>query len=116
MKWNRYYQLTAQALGAPEPTLIHIPTDVLGALMPKLSLSLVTNFQGNTIFDNSAAHQDLDFKYTIPFVEGARRTIAWLDAHNPSLREDFDAIDDQIITAWTTTTGELSHKLSNLED
>ncbi|MEP7291970.1 MAG: NAD-dependent epimerase/dehydratase family protein [Chloroflexota bacterium] len=115
MTWNHYYQLTAQAMNAPEPTLVHIPTDVLGALMPKRAQALVTNFQGNTIFDNSAAHQDLDFTYRTPFLEGARRTIDWLDQHDGLKNEDYDAVDDQIIAAWQSMTGELIGKLPNLD-
>jgi nucleoside-diphosphate-sugar epimerase len=100
MTWNYYYRTIAKAANAPEPRLVHIPTDLLASLMPNRSMPLVTNFQGNTIFDNSAAHRDLDFHYTIPFLEGARRTIAWLDAHNGVQSEVYDAIDDRILQAW----------------
>jgi nucleoside-diphosphate-sugar epimerase len=115
LTWNRYYQLTAQAMNAPEPTLVHIPTDVLGALMPKRSSPLVTNFQGNTIFDTSAAHRDLDFTYRTPFVDGARRTIDWLDQHSALKNEVYDAVDDRIIAAWQSMTGELVSSLTDLD-
>jgi nucleoside-diphosphate-sugar epimerase len=115
MTWNRYYQLTAQAMHLPEPTLVHIPTDTLGALMPKRAVPLVTNFQGNTIFDNSAAHRDLDFQYRIPFVQGARRTIDWLDAQGSIQTEVYDAIDDRILEAWQSLSGEMLKRLPDLD-
>ncbi|MEP6987052.1 MAG: NAD-dependent epimerase/dehydratase family protein [Chloroflexota bacterium] len=113
--WNHYYQLTAQAMNLPEPKLVHIPTDILGALMPKRSSPLVTNFQGNTIFDNSAAHRDLDFHYTIPFLEGARRTIEWLDAVDGVQSEVYDAIDDQILARWEQLSSGIVASLPNLD-
>lgn len=115
LTWNRYYQLTAQAMNAPEPTLVHIPTDILGALMPKRAVPLVTNFQGNTIFDTTAAHRDLDFHYRVSWLEGARRTIAWLDAHDRVQTEVHDSIDDQIIAQWQHLSSEILHSLNGLD-
>lgn len=115
MTWNHYYQTTARAMGLPEPTLVHIPTDILGALMPKRSSPLVTNFQGNTIFDNSAAHRDLDFHYTIPFIDGVRRTVEWLDAHNGVVSEVYDAIDDRILAAWNSLSADMVRSLPDLD-
>ena len=39
MTWNQYHQTVAQAMNAPEPELIHIPTDMLGCVY----ISLVLN-------------------------------------------------------------------------
>ena len=115
LPWNQYYRLTAEAMGLPEPTLVHIPTDVLAALMPRLTAPLVTNFQGNTIFDNSAARRDLDFRYTIPFADGVRRTVDWLDAHNGVVSEVYDGIDDRILAAWDALTTEMVRQLPGLD-
>jgi nucleoside-diphosphate-sugar epimerase len=115
LTWNDYYQQTAQAMDLPAPTLVHIPTDLLGTLMPRRASPLVTNFQGNTIFDNSAAHTDLDFTYRVPWLEGARRAIGWLDAHDMVQSEEFDAIDDQILVAWQTLSDDLLKQLPNLD-
>lgn len=115
MTWNQYYQTIAQAANAPEPTLVHIPTDLLAALMPNRSSPLVTNFQGNTIFDNSAAHRDLGFRYTIPFAQGARRTIDWLDANGGVQSEVYDAIDDRILQAWERLTTQMVASLPDLD-
>jgi nucleoside-diphosphate-sugar epimerase len=115
LTWNRYYELMAEAAGAPPPQLVHIPTDLLQRLAPKRSLVVVTNFQGNNIFDNSAAHADLDFRYTIPFVEGARRTIAWLDEQGRIDNSDKDPFDDRILAAWERLTASMAAELAELE-
>lgn len=100
LTWNRYYQLAAQAIGAPEPELVHIPTDLLGKVAPERALVCVTNLQGNNIFDNSAARSDLDFRYTTPWSEGVRRVVAWLDQHQKIDNSDEDPLDDRLIAAW----------------
>jgi len=74
---------------------------------------VVTNFQGNNIFDNSAAHNDLGFRYTIPWVEGARRTVEWLDAHNRIQNSDDDPFDDRVIAAWERLSGAMSKELTD---
>ena len=100
MTWNRYHQCVAEALDAPAPNLIHIPTDLLVKLSPERAGIVGENFQFNNIFDNSAAHADLQFAYTIPFVKGVRRIIKWLDERNKIPNSDNDPLDDQIITVW----------------
>jgi nucleoside-diphosphate-sugar epimerase len=107
LTWNQYYQALAQAAGAPEPRLVHIPTDMLARIAPEKMYVVVTNFQGNNIFDNTAAHTDLGFKYTIPWLEGARRTIAWLDANKRIQNSDDDPFDDQVISAWEQLGAEI---------
>lgn len=103
--WDQHHQIVARAIGAPEPTLVHIPTDTLAHLLPSNSLSdaahwTLTNFQFNNIFDNSAARADLDFRYTIPWADGARRLVDWLDAHDRIENSDDDHFDDSLIAAW----------------
>ena len=35
MTWNQYHQTVAQAMNAPEPELVHMPTDLLFEIAPK---------------------------------------------------------------------------------
>ena len=58
------------------------------------------NFQYNNIFDNAAAKADLNFRYTIPFVEGVRRITAWLDARDRIHDRDEPEIYSEIIERW----------------
>jgi nucleoside-diphosphate-sugar epimerase len=103
--WNQHHHIVAQAIGAPEPKLVHIPTDALAQLLPSEALGdavhwTLTNFQYNNIFDNSAAKADLGFCYTVPWTEGAKRLVDWLDAHGRIENSDDDHFDDNLIAAW----------------
>ncbi len=100
MTWNQYHQTVAQAMNAPEPELVHIPTDVLFEIAPKEAEWCRENFQYNNIFDNTAAKTDLNFHYTIPFVEGVRRIVAWLDARDRIHDKDESPIYSKIIEKW----------------
>ncbi|CAN5727652.1 SDR family oxidoreductase [soil metagenome] len=100
LTWDQYHQTIAATIGAPAPTLVHIPTDLLGQVAPKQAAIAVENFQFNNIFDNRAAHADLDFRYTIPWSAGIQRIVAWLDQHQRIENSDQDSFEDQLIAAW----------------
>jgi nucleoside-diphosphate-sugar epimerase len=107
LTWNRHHQKVAEAIGAPMPTLIHIPTDLLGAIAPQRAAPSVNDLQYTNIFDNSAAHRDLGFRYTIPWSEGVPKVVAWLDANGRVENSDDDPFDDQVIDAWRSVTAQL---------
>ncbi|CAA9590441.1 MAG: hypothetical protein AVDCRST_MAG18-5035 [uncultured Thermomicrobiales bacterium] len=116
LTWNRYTELVAEALGAPPPTIVHIPTDLLAALAPERAFWCAHNFAGNNIFDNARARDELGFRPTIPFLEGVRRTIAWLDAHDRIDDSDADPFDDRVIAAWRRLGGAIRSELAGIED
>ena len=97
--WNQYHGYVAEAMDAPDPELVSIPTDQLAAVAPDRTDALLDHFQFSTVFDNSKARRDLDFEYTIPFREGVERTIADLERRDAI--DDWDSEnDDEIIAAW----------------
>ena len=100
MTWNQYHQTVAQAMNAPEPELVHIPTDLLFEIAPKAAEWCRENFQYNNIFDNAAAKADLNFRYTVPFVEGVRRIVGWLDARGRVHDKDEPEVYSEIIERW----------------
>ena len=100
MTWNAYHRVVADALDAPPPKLVHIPTDLLGSVAPKRAEWCVENFHYNNLFDNAAAHADLGFRYTIPFAAGARRLIEWHRARGGFENCDDHPFYDAIIDAW----------------
>ncbi|MBI1277486.1 MAG: NAD-dependent epimerase/dehydratase family protein [Anaerolineaceae bacterium] len=100
MTWDMYHQGVAEALGAPPPTFVHIPTDTLVKLVPERAASVADNFQFNNIFDNSAAQNDLGFQYTIPWQNGVKRAVDWLGKNRKPAPVTDAGIDDQIISAW----------------
>jgi nucleoside-diphosphate-sugar epimerase len=97
--WNQYHGYVAEAMDAPDPELVSIPTDQLAAVAPDRTDPLLDHFQFSTVFDNSKARRDLDFEYTIPFREGVERTIADLERRDAI--DDWNSEnDDEIIAAW----------------
>ncbi len=100
LTWDRYFEIIAQAMDLPLPHLVHIPCDILFAMAPDRLPDVVENYRFNNIFDNRAARQDLEFRYTIPFNKGVRQTIAWLDENQRINNSDQDSFDFTIISAW----------------
>ena len=115
MTWNRYHQGVAEAMDAPPPKLVHIPTDLLGRIAPKRAGISVDIFQFPSIFDNSAAMRDLGFRYTIPWVEGVRRTVAWLEQRGRIENSEDDPLDDRVLEAWNRLCGKMADDLEGLE-
>ncbi|GAB4467572.1 MAG: SDR family oxidoreductase [Armatimonadaceae bacterium] len=103
LTWNDIHRTVAQAIGAPEPILVHIPTDLLSRLTERAFIDRV-NFQYNNIFDTTAARTDLGFSYTIPLSEGARRVYDNLDKNGRITNSDDDPLDDRILAAWERAT------------
>jgi nucleoside-diphosphate-sugar epimerase len=106
MTWNDIHRTVAQAIGAPDPSLVHIPTQLLARLTERAFISLV-NFKYNNIFDTAAARTDLHFRQTIPFAEGARRVYDHLEGYSGIETSADDSIDDRIISAWEKHTEDL---------
>jgi len=114
MTWDQYHQGIAEAIGAPLPKIVHIPTDLLGKVFPKTAEWLVENFQYNNIFDNTAAHTDLDFRYMITWLEGVRRIVAWLDEHDQIENSDEHPFYDRVIAAWERLGNNMASDLADL--
>lgn len=98
--WDGYHQSAAEAIGAPPPTLVHIPTDVLYRCLPGQASVTYLNFQYTNILDNTAAKTDLDFRYTIPWKTGVAQMVGWLDANGKVKNSDDEPEYDQFIHAW----------------
>lgn len=116
MTWNRYHRKVAEALGAPEPALVHIPTDLLGRVAPRRVVSAVDDLQYTNIFDTTAAHRDLGFRYTIPWVDGVRRVVAWLDANGGVANSDADPFDDRVLAAWDALSSQMVSRFAHGDD
>jgi len=116
MTWNQYFAGIAEAMGVPTPELVHIPTDLLTRALPEQAHWCLVNFQYDNIFDNAAAHADLGFRYTIPWVEGARRVIEWLDVHGGIEPYDADPLMDRIIAAWGRASAGMVDDLADLRE
>ncbi len=114
MTWDYYHRMVAAVMGAPEPALIHIPTDLLALVAPERARLAVLDLRYTNIFDTTAARRDLGFRYTIPWAEGARRVVAWLDAHGRIEDSDADPFDDRVIAAWQALGAAMATRLADV--
>lgn len=115
MTWNRYHEGVAEALNAPKPTFVHIPTDLMKQIAPKHFGISIDIFQYPSIFDNSAAMRDLGFQYTISWVEGVKRTVAWLDERGKVENSDDEPFDDKVIAAWHKLGANMAQELTGID-
>ncbi|RDI72278.1 NAD-dependent epimerase/dehydratase family protein [Halopelagius longus] len=106
MTWNQYHCRVASALDAPEPELVHVPTDVLTAVAPERTRMLRDHFQYSTVFENEKAKRDLGFEYTVDFETGVRRTVEWLDERDAVDSLETEPFEDELVAAWREATGE----------
>ncbi|WP_224337294.1 NAD-dependent epimerase/dehydratase family protein [Haloprofundus halobius] len=100
LTWNEYHRGVAAALGAPDPELVHIPSDVLFELAPDRTQGLRDHFQYSTVFDNSKAKRELGHEQTIGWEEGVRRTVDWLDENGEIESWETDPIPDSVVDVW----------------
>lgn len=108
MTWEGYHLGLAKAIGAEPPEFVTIPTDALVQLAPKEAYLADVNFSYNNLFDNTRAREELGFRVTIPWVEGARRTVQWLEENGQLQDSDDFPIYDQVIMRWRKAMANLT--------
>ncbi|MFA7237113.1 MAG: SDR family oxidoreductase [Phycisphaeraceae bacterium] len=108
LNWDTIYQQIADAAGVPADRLrlIHLPSDYLTLFSPDRRGSLLGDKAVSVVFDNSKI-KSLVPGYAasgggVPFAEGARQAVAWMDADPIRARPDpaQDAAMDQMIACW----------------
>jgi len=107
LTWNQIYQTIAGALDV-EANIVHIPSDFIVKVVPRLTGSLLGDKAWSAVFDNSKIKKFVpEFKATIPFNVGVRRTLEWFAADKSRQRIDdkVNAEMDQILNAFTRVSG-----------
>jgi len=97
--WNQIYGWLAQAAGVSEPDIVHVASDTIAAFAPALGPTLIGDKAHSMLFDDSKVTALVpEFRTTITFDEGARRILAYYDAHAEEQRVDaeLDAVFDRI--------------------
>lgn len=105
--WNQIYGWLADAAGVAEPNLVHVASETIAAFAPDLGPTLIGDKAHSMVFDNSKITALApEFRTTITFDEGARRILAYYDAHPEDQRVDADrdAVFDRI-AAHARTAG-----------
>ena len=112
LTWNGYNELMAEAAGGPPPRIVHIPTDVLVRIAPEAGRRCEESYQFSKIFDMGAAREVLGFRQQVPFIEGVRRTIAWLDERDGIDTWETEPWYDRIVDSWAGMTEQLVKSLA----
>lgn len=102
LTWNQIYEATAAAIGA-EPNIVHIPSDFIARLDPFQEGNLLGDKAHSVIFDNTKIKAFVpQFKATIPYKVGIKKTIAWFEADpdRQILNPDTEQMMDKIISAY----------------
>ena len=80
LSWNMIYGILAESLGC-KLRPVHIASDFICQIEPSYTGTLLADKAESVIFDNSKIKTFVPgFKATIPFSEGIKRTLEWLDA------------------------------------
>jgi nucleoside-diphosphate-sugar epimerase len=114
LTWNEYHRGVAAALDAPEPDLVHVPSAVLSELAPDRTAGLRDHFRYSTVFDNDKAKRELGHEQTVPWEEGVRRTVEWLDEHDRVDDWESDPTPDRIVDAWRDARNRLVAEFDHL--
>ena len=105
--WNQYHQQVAEVVGGTF-TPVHIPTDTLREVAPHWSGSTYEILEWPSVFATAKLKRDTNYTgQTIPFREGVRRTVAWLEEKGRIEDSDKDDYEDRLVAAWREKTGEL---------
>ena len=102
LTWESIHQTIGLALGA-SPRIVHVPSDFVARVCPERGKSLLGDKAHSAIFDNSKIKRYVpEFLATMPFAEGIRRSLAWLDAHSESKKVDavIDGEYEKVLEAW----------------
>jgi nucleoside-diphosphate-sugar epimerase len=102
LTWDQIFHIVATAAGTVAK-IVHIPSDLIAKFDPEWGAGLLGDKAHSMIFDNSKIKRTVPgFSATIPFSQGAREIMAWLDA-NPSWKtvdEKLNATIDSIIARY----------------
>jgi nucleoside-diphosphate-sugar epimerase len=99
--WDEYTKNTAAAIGAPEPKIVHVPTDFLLAAAPGRYGPLEEIFRYHGVYSTEKINRDVpEFKNRTPYAEAVRQTVAWMDKMGRVGNSDQETAEDEIVKAW----------------
>ena len=102
LTWNQIYEALAEAIGV-EANIVHISSDFIVNYDKSLLGSLLGDKSYSVIFDNTKIKTFVpDYRATIPFNQGIKRTLAWFEAkpERQVINEESNKLIDNIIKAY----------------
>ncbi len=98
LSWNMIYKILAESLGR-DANIVHIASDFICKIEPSFTGTLLADKAESVIFDNTKIKTFVpQFKATITFATGIKRTLKWLDEDperkfvNPDTNEKIENI------------------------
>jgi nucleoside-diphosphate-sugar epimerase len=80
LTWDAIYATIARAAGR-EAQIVHVPSDLLAALMPDKAGTLLGDKAHSSVFDNAKLKRAVpDYAPKVSFAEGIAKSLAWFDA------------------------------------
>jgi nucleoside-diphosphate-sugar epimerase len=102
LTWNQITETIAAAAGL-EANIARIPSDFIDAFDHEVGVGLLYDKAHSLVFDNAKIKRFAPgVEATVPFAEGAARSLAWFDA-DPSRKvvdEERNALLDRVIAAY----------------
>jgi nucleoside-diphosphate-sugar epimerase len=93
--WEQIYRTIAQAVGL-EANIVHMPSDFIARVAPRLQGTLLGDKMWSTAFDNSKIKTFVPgVAAAIPFREGIGRTLKWFAA-DPRRQSVDEAVNDEM--------------------
>jgi nucleoside-diphosphate-sugar epimerase len=102
LTWDQVYQAVGDAVGVT-PHLVHVSSELICKFDEDYRGSLLGDKASSVIFDNSKIKTFVpEFKAVIPFREGVRRAIRWMeeDKSRMTINEEDNAFVDKVIAAY----------------
>jgi len=102
LTWNQIYKTVAEAAGT-EANIIHIPSDFICENDNSFIGNLLGDKSYSVIFDNTKIKTFVpDFKATITFNQGIKRTLAWFhaDPKRQIIKKETNEMMDRIIKKY----------------
>ncbi|HEY9165769.1 MAG TPA: SDR family oxidoreductase [Candidatus Kryptonia bacterium] len=102
LTWDQIYKMVAEAARV-EAKIVHIPTDFLIKFDGSLTGTLLGDKSHCAIFDNTKIKTFVpDYKATIQFSEGVKKTLAWFDADpkRKIVQKETNAMMDLVIEKY----------------
>jgi len=102
LTWDQIYQAVAAAAGV-EARIVHVPSDFIAMLNPGQAGNLLGDKAVSAIFDNTKLKTFVpEFRATIPFKVGIRRTVEWFEAEPDRMviNEGNNEFIDKVLTEY----------------
>ncbi len=100
LSWNQVHETIARAVGVV-PKIVHVPSDFIARVDERRGASLLGDKAWSTVFDNSKVRRLVPgFAARVPFAEGVKASIDWLEADPGRQKIDANETVERILAAW----------------